>query len=347
MASRTQHPIAYSQLTLTFGVLIALTASLLSNSALAQIKSGSTQKLDLTSARTLRVLPNGERQLDPVELSTSVNCTSRHDSGAYWSIDEWLIGNELYKSYQDPVAACGGAYPYTVTEVHMFLQMQTAATISIAIDLEHIDYDFLPGCPVPGDMIYLGPLLDVSFPSAGLYDLTIQLDTPRVVNGPFFVGFFFGSAINPAWHMSLVTDNYSAECVSFNIWDTTLGYIDLCNDVMVHEAVYSSGDPCHNAPPEDPNCFDFDGRLLLYTKGVLADQTSCCDLAGDADNSGKVNIGDVTYLIAYAFGGGPAPTCMAEGDADGDSKVNIGDVTRIIARVFSGETAPVCGGSAG
>ena len=65
--------------------------------------------------------------------------------------------------------------------------------------------------------------------------------------------------------------------------------------------------------------------------------------AGDADNNGRVNIGDVTFLIARIFAGGAAPLCCAEGDANADGKVNIADVTYLIARIFAGGPAPVCG----
>ncbi|MBN4076369.1 PQQ-dependent sugar dehydrogenase [Gemmatimonas aurantiaca] len=71
--------------------------------------------------------------------------------------------------------------------------------------------------------------------------------------------------------------------------------------------------------------------------------SGCCDLAGDADNSGSISIGDVTVLIAYIFTSGAAPECLAEGDADGSGLVAIGDVTRLISYIFVAGTPPVCG----
>lgn len=71
--------------------------------------------------------------------------------------------------------------------------------------------------------------------------------------------------------------------------------------------------------------------------------TGCCIVAGDADGGGSINIGDVTYTIAYIFSGGPAASCCEEGDADGGGSINIGDVTYTIAYIFSGGPAPVCG----
>lgn len=69
----------------------------------------------------------------------------------------------------------------------------------------------------------------------------------------------------------------------------------------------------------------------------------CCDTPGDANNSGAVNIADVTFLIARIFAGGPAPPCLQEGDANGSGSVNIADVTFLIARIFAGGPPPVCG----
>ncbi|MFQ5641918.1 MAG: hypothetical protein ACE5IR_28410, partial [bacterium] len=72
-------------------------------------------------------------------------------------------------------------------------------------------------------------------------------------------------------------------------------------------------------------------------------QGTCCFLAGDADDSGTRNIGDVTFLIAFIFTGGGAPPCIDSGDADGSNTINIADVTYMIAFIFSGGPDPICG----
>lgn len=69
----------------------------------------------------------------------------------------------------------------------------------------------------------------------------------------------------------------------------------------------------------------------------------CCSTAGDADHSGSVSIGDVTFLISYIFSGGPEPDCCQEANADGDPTITIGDVTYLIAYILSSGPAPVCG----
>lgn len=70
---------------------------------------------------------------------------------------------------------------------------------------------------------------------------------------------------------------------------------------------------------------------------------ACCNVAGDADNSGSVNIGDVTFIVARIFLAGPPPVCCEEGDADGAGSINIADATHLISFIFSGGPAPICG----
>ena len=280
----------------------------------------------------------------PSRLSLEVACVSRHDSGAAWLIDEWLVGNELYKSYQDPTLTCDGQYPYLISQVHMYLQIATSATITIAIDLEGLDTVFSPGCPVPGELLFLSDSYEISFPGQGLYDVQIDINPPQPVGGPFFVGWFFGSTIPPEWHLKITTDNVETSCVSYNIWDTSLGYIDLGKDEMVRQSIYAESDPCYSAPPNDPGCFDFDGRLILFTSGTLsAPPANCCLLPGDINNSGDLTIGDAVYILEFVFTDGDAPSCFETADADGSGQINIGDAFRVVKHIFQGGPAPVCG----
>lgn len=72
------------------------------------------------------------------------------------------------------------------------------------------------------------------------------------------------------------------------------------------------------------------------------DSTSCCNLPGDANNDGKIGIGDAVYVVTYVFRGGPAPICMAEGDTNGDCRVNIGDAVYVVKYKMQGGPAPMC-----
>jgi len=71
---------------------------------------------------------------------------------------------------------------------------------------------------------------------------------------------------------------------------------------------------------------------------------ACCDVPGDADNSGTgPSILDITYLVSYLYKGGPSPVCMAEGDPNGDGAINILDITFIVEYLYKDGPLPVCG----
>ncbi len=62
---------------------------------------------------------------------------------------------------------------------------------------------------------------------------------------------------------------------------------------------------------------------------------------GDADQSGFVDIDDVTYLVAYIFLDGPEPVPVeAAGDADASGYVDLDDAIYIVSYIFSGGPGP-------
>ena len=63
---------------------------------------------------------------------------------------------------------------------------------------------------------------------------------------------------------------------------------------------------------------------------------------GDADNSGNINIFDVTFLITYLYLDGPAPDPIEMGETNGDGTINIFDITHLISFLYTGGPPPVC-----
>lgn len=64
---------------------------------------------------------------------------------------------------------------------------------------------------------------------------------------------------------------------------------------------------------------------------------------GDINGDGKVNAGDVVYLINYLYRGGAAPQPLAEGDINGDCQVNAGDLIYLVNYLYRGGEEPVRG----
>jgi len=77
--------------------------------------------------------------------------------------------------------------------------------------------------------------------------------------------------------------------------------------------------------------------VLAVPAGVFA--ADC----GDVDNSGAVNILDVTFLINYLYKGGPAPDPLDMADVNKDDVINILDITYLISFIYMDGPGPICG----
>ena len=65
-----------------------------------------------------------------------------------------------------------------------------------------------------------------------------------------------------------------------------------------------------------------------------------CNVCGDGDGDGVVDVSDAVYLIAYIFSGGPAPSPLSTGDANCDAAVDISDAVYLISYIFGSGPAP-------
>jgi hypothetical protein len=119
------------------------------------------------------------------------------------------------------------------------------------------------------------------------------------------------------------------------------GIGDICDD-----CVDPDGDG-FGSPGYPMTSCDIDNCPPLYNPDQ-ADSNSdgtgdACDLiCGDANADGEVNVGDVVYIIAYVFKGGPPPASLPAADTNGDGDVNVGDAVYLIAYIFSGGPEPNC-----
>lgn len=88
----------------------------------------------------------------------------------------------------------------------------------------------------------------------------------------------------------------------------------------------------------------YSGSMLDYDIEAKAGRVivaGCCDLRGDANNNGSINVSDITYNVQYLFAEGPEPPCWEEADVNGDGEVNISDVTYEVNYLFLGGPPPV------
>jgi hypothetical protein len=71
--------------------------------------------------------------------------------------------------------------------------------------------------------------------------------------------------------------------------------------------------------------------------------SSCCEVPGDTNGNGSVNILDITFLISYLYKGGSASGCLNEMDVNGDCVINIMDIVCLLNYMYHGFCTPVCG----
>jgi hypothetical protein len=87
-------------------------------------------RVTTVEARKINVAPS---------LATADTCIVRNDEGetsGLFYYPNWVIGNELYKNYLDPSLSCDSAYPYTISEVHMFLYYFAPSEDTFSVDIE-------------------------------------------------------------------------------------------------------------------------------------------------------------------------------------------------------------------
>jgi hypothetical protein len=99
------------------------------------------------------------------------------------------------------------------------------------------------------------------------------------------------------------------------------------------------------------------GNVSEISNEIQVKHCACCNhdgIRGDVNMSGTINVGDVTYLVAYLTQkppGSPAPPCFEEGDVNGSGTINVGDVTYLVSYLKQkppgSPPPPACGSAAG
>jgi Zinc carboxypeptidase/Thrombospondin type 3 repeat len=96
----------------------------------------------------------------------------------------------------------------------------------------------------------------------------------------------------------------------------------------------SVGDICDNCPN-----FANPSQIDIINDGI---GDACQFVCGDCDNSGHVNIVDVTFMVRFAFFGGSPPVNYWTCDTNGNGTFNIVDLTTLVMYLFSGGSVPLC-----
>lgn len=84
-------------------------------------------------------------------------------------------------------------------------------------------------------------------------------------------------------------------------------------------------------------------NILFVKKSDLKEAAITYDssagfLRGDANNSGKVNVADITAVVSYIYGSTPANFNFKAADVNDNEKLNVADITGIVSIIYSGNT---------
>ena len=186
-----------------------------------------------------------EQLLAAPQFRAAEQCTVRHAGDAWWLINHWITGVELYKTFQHPAMTCTAPYPFEVDEVHIILYFAMPCTLYTSVDVETANMTD-PSCPVPGDLLSISSEYMFRIPDAGLWHIAVPLDSVATVNEPYFAGFYISNEINDTLGVAMVTDTVPELCYDYNMWDEEIGYIDL----------------------SDNEYYNFPGKILLFSSGT-------------------------------------------------------------------------------
>lgn len=281
--------------------------------------------------RAVKVTPINDQPINNLNLAPSLvtadTCVVTFNQDYAWRIDGWVFGFELYKSLMDPASSCDNAYPFTITAINMLIAVDQPTPITVAVDVEAIDSTTIPGCPIPGVLLTASSQWEHQIDGAGIWSITVPLDTPLVVNGPFFAGFYIGNTFNEGVNPAVLADSFPVACATYNIWDTDVGWVDLGNseDYNFPEnfpgrlMMKTIGTPSGLAPPQLEILTPADGDVLYSNQELWA---------WDAQITGQAD-----YIVFEYSNGGPFVEIGR--DFDGTSPLRDGVGPTMVGTGFS------------
>jgi len=92
-------------------------------------------------------------------------------------------------------------------------------------------------------------------------------------------------------------------------------------------------------PAAELTLFD-ENSTTIRPEFVKGNYFVAMNMAGDANASGDIELGDCVYIVNYVFKGQRSPNPVESGDANVDAFVNLGDAVHIINYVFKGGPPP-------
>ncbi len=191
-------------------------------------------------------------------------------------------------------------------------------------------------------------------------DVGVRLDWPGCTNCTYHIYRRLGPGNGSLFRVDDTTGSLSNRGITDTFWiDSTALVPDIYTYVVIAER-----DTGRYSPPSDIVTFngscvigdDTDGDGFIDICDNCPDTANldqadfnndgigdacCCNLRGDLNESGEINLSDLTFMIDAVWRGGPDPGCPSHGDINNsEGDMNISDVTFMIDFLFRGGGAP-------
>ncbi|MCK5124757.1 MAG: S8 family serine peptidase [candidate division Zixibacteria bacterium] len=127
----------------------------------------------------------------------------------------------------------------------------------------------------------------------------------------------------------------SAQPVAAGVGALVLSRRPELTNYQLREVIKNSADPEMSISITSPPHQKYGYGMVHPLRALLA------VTRGDANNDGRVNVGDAVYLVNHVFQGGPAALPdFRTGDANCDGTINVGDTVYLINFIFKGGPPP-------
>ena len=98
---------------------------------------------------------------------------------------------------------------------------------------------------------------------------------------------------------------------------------------------FVAGNRVHVSGTHDPNCFGPCGSSCIQANSISEGCSQLCSgTDNDANNDGRMNIGDVLLVIQYIFFDFQNFSCLEQADCNFDAKIEIDDLTCMVSLLF-------------
>jgi hypothetical protein len=268
----------------SFSLVMGAKGPKIANDTEPYVKPMVSSNIHVAPARNYPTHQKGTAQTQPLgPLAGEVNvggepqqiATCNLQPGAAYLITGWILGQELYANYEDPLAyGCTNIYPFQITQMHFWVGVPGALTFIGTFRLYTADLTN-PACPVPGVEFWNSGLLGWNLTGPGNWNLGYTVPASDTIC--YDTTYFVVMDVYDDWSatpLDAISASDGLICQSYN--DYGFGWEDLVADwgwpgqIMLYTQGLTAPNACAPPPPPDTSCnLQNDAGTYWYVYGNL------------------------------------------------------------------------------